>query len=147
MLAAAVASSSRFVSIWVSPGSRSARATAADSRKAMTAMAQAPGTRAPTWSNDGSAGVGKVRGTGAMGWTPSSSSHPGAARMIPAATTTSGPGSRGRNRLNRNSAVIEATDRTMVGTLARGSASTAATIDRMNPWPVNSESSPSSFGS
>ena len=47
----------------------------------------------------------------------------------------------------RDSAVIEATDRTMVGTLAWGRASTAATIDRMNPWPVNSESWPSSFGS
>ena len=43
--------------------------------------------------------------------------------------------------------MIESTDRTMVGTLAWGRASTAATIDRMNPWPVNSESSPSSFGS
>ena len=54
------------------PGLRMPRATAADSRNAMTAIASAPGTSAPRFANDGSAGGGNPCGTGAMSSTPAS---------------------------------------------------------------------------
>ena len=100
-LADAVANSSWLVSMLGSSGSRSVRATAADSRNAITAIASAPGTRAPTSTSDGKCGTGTVCGTGGMSATPTLGSHPGAASSMPTATTTRGPGTRGTKRLPR----------------------------------------------
>ena len=147
VFAAPVANSSRLLSICGSPGLRMPRATAADSRNAMTAIASAPGSMPPRCAKEGSSNGGKPCGTAAISSTPSRSMPASQTSRMPATTTTSGPGTRFAKRLSRNSTTIEPADSSTVGRFAPGSASTAATIERRKPCPLNSASSPSSFGS
>ena len=74
----------------------------------MMAMANAPGTSASMWSNDGATGVGKPEGTGAISATPWSSSDATATSTMPPTTATSGAGTCGHSRAEDQQTTIVA---------------------------------------
>ena len=111
-----VARSSWSVSIWGSDRCRLVRATSTVSRKAITAIARAPGSRSNTSPNTGSTGVGRPVGTSSMMTSPRASMSVNATSAIPPATTTSGPGTSGVSRRStRSRAMLPAETATVAG--------------------------------
>lgn len=82
-----------------------------------------------------------------MSSTPSCSRFVNAMSRMPAATTTSGPGTRFAKRFSRRSTAIDPAESRIVGRFADGIASSAAKVERTKPCPEGSSPSPSSFGS
>ena len=121
-----LAASSWSLSVGGSSGRRTDRPTAAVSRKHMIAMAKAPGASAPTWSKEGSTGVGSPDGTGAITAMPCSSTDATTTARMPNTTASNGPGTWGSTRAEPRRMASVATENSTVAQLMSPTCSTMA---------------------